>query len=286
MLDISIRELNEIISGQLQFGSMPPLGGALEMIRNVIPQDATIQDRDVVVFENVDDQKNDFFAEAAYAKGAIGVIANRMVTPWDGCFCIRIPQVKTGLIRLADWCYRRFPGVRVAIVSKTGDTSVADQIRQESLNLSTPLAEPLPWQLIDLHTEDSHAVVNFTLGGTCRESLDICEPDVIVFSDRNEENDEQTSKLATKMIKSINRNGTVILPYHDEEIWQLASQRGSEILVINDGPRLDGDTQSQQLAQRTMVNIQQRLEAIAQAEKERQIKAELARAKAQERKRA
>ncbi len=286
MLNISIRELNEIIGGQLQFGSMPPLGGALESIHDVIPETAEIRERDVVVFENANDEKNDFFAEAAFAKGAIGVIANRMVAPWDGCFVIRIPRVKTGLIRLSDWCYRRFPGVRVATISRDGDTSVADAIRSETLGITTPLQDRLTWQLIQLNQEDSHAVINFTLEGTCRESLAICEPDVIVFADRCDSNTEEDTKLAEKMIKSINRGGTVILPHHDEVLWQLAHQRGSEIIVISDGPRLDGDSQSEQLAKRTMLNVQQRLEAIAQAEKERQIKAEIARAKAQERKRA
>ena len=281
MLDISIRELNEIVGGQLRFGSMPPLGGALETIGRVIPDETEIQKRDVVVFAG-DEEPSDFFAEAAFAKGALGVIANRFVAAWDGTFVIRVPIVKAGLIRLADWCYRRFGGVRVAVVACDGDATVAASIRQQTLGLNEPLPSDLAWQLIQLITDHSHAVTNFTPAGTCRESLTICEPDVIVFADRQQPNE----KLAEKMIRSINRNGTVILPYHDEHLWQLAVQRGSEIIVVDDGPRLDGDTQNEQLVKRTIANIQQRLAAIAQAEKERQIKAELARAKAQERKRA
>lgn len=281
MFNVSIRELNEILGGQLRFGSMPPLGGALETIGRVVHDVTEVKERDVVVFTNGHD-RSDFFAEAAFAKGALGVIANRFVTAWDGTFVIRVPQVHAALIRLADWCYRRFPGVRVAVVSCDGDSCVADAVRQETLGVKSSLAVPLPWQLIELNAEHSHEAINFTPAGTCRESLDICEPDVIVFADRS----HPDNKLADKLIKSINRNGTVILPFHDEELWQLATQRGAEIIVVDDGPRLGGDSQPEQLVKRTIANIQQRLEAIAVAEKERQIKAELARAKAQERKRA
>ncbi len=106
MFTLCIKELVAAMGGgELRLGNMPPLGGELEPVGHVVAASATVKPGDIVVLEShraaatprrhgVD---GDWFAEEAFANGALGVISEQRAMPWDGRFCLRVPSIDAAL---------------------------------------------------------------------------------------------------------------------------------------------------------------------------------------------
>ncbi len=90
---MSIRDVTELVGGRLQFGPMPPLDGNRETIGRILPTCQNVRPRDVVLWGQ-DQEPKDCFLEEAYAQGALGIIAQRPVTPWAGRFSLAVADAR------------------------------------------------------------------------------------------------------------------------------------------------------------------------------------------------
>ena len=90
-LEITIGELAQLVGGELQMASMPPLGGKHEPAGRVVGRLSQVQPGDV--FAAAEDV--DCAVEEAYARGASGVIVERLpMVPWAGRYVIRVADAE------------------------------------------------------------------------------------------------------------------------------------------------------------------------------------------------
>ena len=83
--EITIRELAELVDGELQLASMPPLGGGHEPAGRVVGRMSEVRAGDVFAAT----EKENYSVEEAYARGVSGVIVDRSpLEPWAGRFAI------------------------------------------------------------------------------------------------------------------------------------------------------------------------------------------------------
>jgi len=93
MDNMSIRQLAKSLGSSPCFGPMPPVGGDAEPIRRIVTRTEDVGPRDVLLgISQQSGAKNEFWEEA-YSRGALGVIAERRLAPWPGCFAIQVDSV-------------------------------------------------------------------------------------------------------------------------------------------------------------------------------------------------
>ncbi|MBM4003342.1 MAG: hypothetical protein FJ295_08650 [Planctomycetes bacterium] len=113
-----IRDLVTILQGELTLGGMPPLGGELEPVGQIVDDLRRLRRGDLY-WELPG--RNRARAEEAFSRGAIGVIVGkRHVEPWAGCCSIRIDDHGKALWRLAKASRRCFTGTTIGIASHSG----------------------------------------------------------------------------------------------------------------------------------------------------------------------
>jgi UDP-N-acetylmuramoyl-tripeptide--D-alanyl-D-alanine ligase len=134
----SIRDLVTILQGELTLGCMPPLGGELEPVGQIVDDLRRLRRGDLY-WELPG--RNRARAEEAFARGAIGVIVgNRHVEPWAGCCSIRIDDHSKALWRLAKAGRRGFTGTAIGIASHSGRRTavcLAQQVLSRALDGET-----------------------------------------------------------------------------------------------------------------------------------------------------
>ncbi len=168
-MTMSIRDVTELVGGRLQFGPMPPLDGKLETIGRVLPTCQNVKPRDVVLWCQ-NQQSRDCFLEEAYARGALGIIAQRPVTPWAGRFSLTVDDTRYVLRRLAWWRGKQLRGHRVVIVDPLAPSPTYHLLCQI---LQQPTSEieyatrhesedSMLWQIIGLDPEGDNSLVHVT----------------------------------------------------------------------------------------------------------------------------
>lgn len=237
---ICIRQLNEVFNGQLRFGSMPPLGGALEPIGRIIPENVSIQKGDVVAFGGTLNSDRAHCVEEAFAQGALGVLANRPVVPWDGCFSVQVVKVREAIVRFADWQRRRCLGPVVAIVDDAVDSRALKEIDQ-FVELSQPLPpevvqRELLWKLLHLDVSARGVSLQITTKGVCKSSATILRADVVVvpFDRAFEASQTEQNEAINLLLENTNRGCHVILDEPDREFESLADRHGVRVVVADE----------------------------------------------------
>lgn len=165
----SIRDVTELVGGRLQFGPMPPVDGNLETIGRILPTCQSVRPRDVVLWCH-DQVPKDCFLEEAFARGALGVIAERPVAPWPGRFSLTVTNTRDVLRRLAWWRGKKLRGKRVIIVdplTPSPSYHLLCQILQETTTEIEYAArfeseESLLWQIIAVDPCADNTVVHVT----------------------------------------------------------------------------------------------------------------------------
>jgi len=94
---MNIRQLAESLGSSPCFGPMPPLAGVDEPIRRIVTKTEDVEPLDVLLGLPRATPDGDSFWEEAYTRGALGVIAERLVAPWPGTFSIQVSSVEQAL---------------------------------------------------------------------------------------------------------------------------------------------------------------------------------------------
>ena len=185
---MSIRDVTELVGGRLQFGPMPPLDGILETIGRILPTCQNVKPRDVVLpWQN--QQSTDCFLEEAYARGALGVIAERLVTPWAGRFSLTVDDTSYVLQRLACWRAGQLRGHRVMVVDPLTPSPtyhfLCQMLQQTTSEMEYAMEHEsegsMLWQIIGLDPDRENTLVHVTEIPTSSNWHESYAPDVLVL---------------------------------------------------------------------------------------------------------
>lgn len=191
MNHLCIRDLTTIVGGSLRLGALPPLGGELEPIANIVLDVARLRNGDV--YWSLPSGTAPF-PEEAYLRGALGVVVpGREIEPWAGKFSVRVEDGLTALRTLAAWNRERFSGKLICVVGP----DAADTCRMIHAALSPTLTgsrwdgaatnDAECWQLLlGLNSDDDYVVWNLESAGDSEKNgiSDLCSPDVLVITGR------------------------------------------------------------------------------------------------------
>ncbi|MCA9211358.1 MAG: hypothetical protein KDA55_23530, partial [Planctomycetales bacterium] len=113
MNHLCIGELAAAIGGQLNLGSMPPMGGVWEPIRRITSHLEEVGPGDLfwaIDSDEWDDSRSGVAqAQQAFFQGAQGVVADGVnVEPWAGGYSIRVEDAFESLERFAAWSRDQF----------------------------------------------------------------------------------------------------------------------------------------------------------------------------------
>jgi hypothetical protein len=187
-MNMSIRDVRELVGGQLQFGPLPPLDGQRETIGRILPTCQNVRPRDVVLWSK-NQEPRDCFLEEAYARGALGIIAQRTVAPWAGRFSLTVADARDALSRLAWWRGNKLQGRRVVIVDPLTPSPTYHLLCQILRHTTSEMEyaasyeseESMLWQIIALDPNSDNALVHVTELPSSRAERQAYAADVAVF---------------------------------------------------------------------------------------------------------
>ena len=129
MPDFSLRELAEIVSGRLNFGTMPPVDGDALTLGRVVTDSRQVKPDDVFWALAGSQHDGADFVDEAFARGATGVVvAGRNIEPWAGRWSLRLDDAEWGLWQLAEATRCRFNGQVIAVAGSVGKTTTRQMI--------------------------------------------------------------------------------------------------------------------------------------------------------------
>lgn len=168
MNPLCVRELVDVVHGELIMGAMPPLEGDLTPIVGVSLDSRAIDNHDL--FWGISGKHHDGsrYAEDAFRHGAIGaVVSDRQIAPWAGRFAIRVDDSQQALWQLASWMRHRFQG-RLIVVDPPNERrhisamihAVLSPSKRAVSNLSPPNnSNPLALQLLNLEEDHDYGII-------------------------------------------------------------------------------------------------------------------------------
>lgn len=123
---LSIGELARITGGRLRLASLPPLGGLLEPIGRIVTRMSDVAEGDVFWVSTTANGRQEEFIEAAYARGALGVVlAGRRIEPWAGRFVLEVKDSVRALFDVAAASRKQYTGGVVAVIQSDPQPPVA-----------------------------------------------------------------------------------------------------------------------------------------------------------------
>lgn len=127
MFALSIRELADLLPGELLLSDMPPLGGDQELVRRIVLESKHVRPGDI--YWALPDSDAPQFAEAAFLRSALGVVSEgRLVMPWAGAFSLKVADTIAAVERFAAHVRQQFRGPVVLVVQDAATPSLAPAI--------------------------------------------------------------------------------------------------------------------------------------------------------------
>lgn len=105
--EMCVRDLAETVRGRLSLGIMPPIGGELEPVKRIVADVDEVQRGDVFLELGSREAEQWRWAEQAFARGALGVVAERHVEPWAGKFTIEVDDAIDAMSALIFWLQKQ-----------------------------------------------------------------------------------------------------------------------------------------------------------------------------------
>ena len=105
--EMCVRDLADTVRGRLVLGIMPPIGGELEPVKRIVADVDDVQQGDVFLELGSPEAAQWRWAEQAFARGALGVVAERHVEPWAGKFTIKVDDAIDAMSALVFWLQKQ-----------------------------------------------------------------------------------------------------------------------------------------------------------------------------------
>ena len=248
MNELCIRDLTELTGGVLQLGTLPPLAGALEPIGEIRLQHEAITRGDVYWPRATHHHAAEMYAEAAYMQGALGVIvAERILEPWAGTFCLQVDDVHAAMLRLGIAMRRQFCGRVISLLSDEQATlcALCHAILGEELQGScsdTHVNDPTAtaFEIVNLNASNDYALFAQPFFSHSQKDgySHLCSPDVAVITRtamteiNPVANERQVQQATRQVLKSLPDDGLVIVNANDAVLQDAARVSNAQVISI------------------------------------------------------
>lgn len=190
---LSIGQLAAITGGQLRLGNMPPLGGMCEPVRRIVHTAEPTAPGDVVL-QTVPHAGRPCWLESAYTSGALGVIGDQWITPWDGRFSLQIANPGDAVEKLAGWIRTHAASLVTLIITppdsptRESECEIQTQLQRLTTTLRGPAhppqggtTRPWLWPLLGSYQHSDAVLLTAEVNRIRREEIIACRPDVVVL---------------------------------------------------------------------------------------------------------
>lgn len=249
-----LRQLAETIDGQLQLGSMPPLGGDLEPVGPVVTDVRRIRPGDVYWALQTAPDNLAARAEEAFARGAAGaVVSGRRLEPWAGTFSVVVEDPQSALWRLARRIRAEFTGRMLALAGSLDQTTtqrmiaavLAPQLHGWSPKRAANVPLGLPLSLLELSEEHDFCVVDY--GPQEPEEIlalsHLCDPQIVVINSLTNQRtgtlDEHAGICESLLLAALPEDGWAVLNGDDRPLRTSGQPAGAQVVLVGRGVHCD-----------------------------------------------
>jgi len=236
-MDLSIGKLADVIGGQLCLGSLPPLGGADEPIAGRVATACSQACPGDVVFAGAGDGSRRSLPQLpdeAFARGALGVVAERHVEPWAGRFSMVVPDTRAALWELATWSRQLFEGTVIVaagdkpnLLAGAVDDLLRPRFRGACGQAQPPESVSVPLSLLELANDLDYGIVPWQPvdDELAPQLAQLCAPDVAVLLPSHRRpgpTEAETMCVAaahTELLAALPGEGYAVLDERLERIW-------------------------------------------------------------------
>ncbi len=187
-----VSELQQAVGGQLRWPSMPPCDHEQSLVRRITVDSRQVERGDVFWALPGCRQHGADFAQEAFMRGAKGVVSDRTVEPWPGCFSLTVPDANIALWQFAGWHREHFSGSVVAVTGSTGKTTTREMIHCVLGRQLNGTASPknfnnhvgVPLSLLNVAPNDNYAVLELaaSAAGEIDALARLCQPQIGVIT--------------------------------------------------------------------------------------------------------
>ena len=248
MRDLTVQLLHEVVGGRLRMATLAPRDGELALIERIATDSRHVTAGDV--FWGLAGPRFDgaVFADEAYANGAAGVVVNRYVQPWPGCWSLEVDNGQEALVRLARWNRARFGGRVIGVTGSVGKTTTREMINAvlstvyagsaSQKNYNNHLGVPL--SLLALEPTHDFAVLEMgaSAPGEIADLAELCAPHIGVITRLGEahlggfDSAEAVAQSKVELLAALTADSWAVLPGDDPVLRRLAASCRARIMWV------------------------------------------------------
>jgi UDP-N-acetylmuramoyl-tripeptide--D-alanyl-D-alanine ligase len=251
---LCLRQLAETIGGQLQLGSMPPLGGDLEPVGRVVTDVRHVRPGDVYWALETSSYNVAARAEEAFAQAAAGaVVSGRRLEPWAGTFSLVVEDPPWALWQLARRIRAEFTGHMIAVTGGLGKTTtrrmieavLATQLQGWSPERAANDRLGWPLSLLELGEEHDFCVVEYGAPepGEISALSHLCDPQVVVINSLTNQRtgtlDEPARTCEAELLEALPEDGWAVLNGDVRRLREFGEQTDAQVVLVGRGSHCD-----------------------------------------------
>jgi UDP-N-acetylmuramoyl-tripeptide--D-alanyl-D-alanine ligase len=240
-----VSELEQAVGGQLHWPSMPPCDHEQSLVQRIVVDSRQVQRGDVLWALPGRRHHGAEFAQEAFLRGAKGVVSDRTVEPWPGCFSLSVPDANVALWHFAGWHREHFAGSVVAVTGSTGKTTTREMIHRvlgrqlkgtaSQKNFNNHVGVPL--SLLNVALSDHYTVLELaaSAAGEIDALTRLCQPQIGVITCAGDAHlggfgsRQAIVEAKAELLAAMPAGGCAVLPGDDARLRLLAEAHGLDV---------------------------------------------------------
>ncbi len=244
-MSLSIQDLSAATGGRLCLAEMPPRDGGLTPIGRLVIDSRQVQPGDVFWALPGRHADGADFAHEALARGALGVVADRPVTPLPGGFSLKVPDPQLALWELARWYRQHLTATVIAVTGSVGKTTTRQMIHSVLAPALRGIASPknynnhlgVPLSLLTAGFRDDYAVLEVagSASGEIGALAELAEPEIGVITCIADAHlgsfggYDQVLRAKGELLGALGSHACAVLPGDDRRVRQMATGCGAKV---------------------------------------------------------
>ncbi len=256
MVDVTVKQLHEIVGGRLRLATLAPRHGEMARVGRVVTDSRQVQHGDV--FWGLPGSQFDGaqFVGDGFARGAEGVVVGqKYVQPAPGCWSLEVDDARQSLVKLACWNRGRSSGRVVAVTGSVGKTTTRQMIRavleQQFCGIGSPKNYNnhvgVPLSMLAMEPRHDFAVLELaaSAAGEIGCLAELCRPQVGVITRIGDAHLggfgslDAVAAAKAELLATLPSDGYAVLAGDDARLRRLAS--GCRAKVVWFGRSLEND---------------------------------------------
>jgi len=238
-VQLTVGDLSQAVGSTIRWADMPPLEGPLAPIGRVVIDSRQVQRGDVFWALRGQRCHGADYAHEALVRGALGVVADRAVTPLPGTFSIEVPDGQLALWEFARWYRQLLTAPVVAVTGSVGKTTTRQMIyavlsadrrgTASAHNYNNQIGVPL--SILSAHQDDEFVILE--IGASAAGEVDalarLAEPDIGVITCIADAHlgsfggYEQVLAAKAELLGVLGSHGSAVLPGDEPRLQQIAN---------------------------------------------------------------